>query len=140
MIAGHSCRSLVALMVVASLGATCRESPASPANVQLGDPFNLRVGQSAVLPGGLRMSFNRVVSDSRCPIDANCITAGEARLALQLSVGSTAVVEREVLVDSAAPEVSFSSYTIKALALMPVPRSDRATRPEEFVATFSVTR
>ncbi len=135
------CRSILAVvMVAASLGAGCKESPTAPSDAQLGDPFDLRVGESAVLPGDLTMSFARVVSDSRCPADVICIAAGEARLALRLSVGSDAPVEREVRVAPAVPEVSFSSYTIRALALMPYPRSDRTPRMGEFVATFRVTR
>ena len=128
------------LMVAASLGGTCRENPTAPSDVQLGEPFELRIGESAVLPGDLKMTFNRVVSDSRCPSDVNCVAAGEAWLALRLSVGSDAPVEREVRVDTAGPEVPFLSYTIRALALTPYPRSDRAPRAEEFVATFSVSR
>ena len=86
------------------------------------------------------MTFDRVVSDSRCPIDAICISAGEARLALTLSRGTGAPVQREVRADAAAPEISFLAYTVRAIALMPYPRSDRTPRPEEFVATFNVTR
>ena len=141
MVLGRSCRAIVAFVVVAaSLVTACRESPTAPSDVPLGEPFELRIGESAVLPGDLKVTFNRVVFDSRCPIDAICVTAGEARLALRLSVGSDAPVERDVRVDSTDPEVPFSSYTIRALGLMPYPRSDRAPRPEEFVATFRVTR
>ena len=133
-------RTLTLLMVAASLGGTCQESPTAPFDVQLGKPFELRIGESAVLPGDLKISFSRVVSDSRCPVDVNCVAAGEARLALRLSVGADAPVEREVRVDSGGVELSFSSYSIRALALLPYPRSDRTPRPEEFVATFSATR
>ncbi len=106
----------------------------------LGRPFDLRVGESAVVPGGLRVAFDRVVSDSRCPIDAICVWAGEAVLALKLSRGADAPVEREVRADSASPEVSHLDYRIKAIAFTPYPRSDRKTPLEEFVATFTVTR
>ena len=141
MVLGRSWRAIVAFVIVAvSLVTACRESPTAPSDVPLGEPFELRIGESAVLPGDLKVTFNRVVFDSRCPIDAVCVAAGEARLALRLSVGSDAPVERDVRVDSTDPEVPFSSYTIRALRLMPYPRSDRAPRPEEFVATFRVTR
>ena len=53
----------------------------------LDQPFDLRAGQSAVVPGGLKVTFDRVVSDSRCPIDAICVWAGEAVIALKLSRG-----------------------------------------------------
>ena len=133
-------RVLVLVLGAASFGAACRQSPTAPADVLLGQPFDLRAGQSAVVPGGLKVTFDRVVSDSRCPIDAICVTAGEARLALTLSAADAAPVLREVRADSAAPEISFLAYTIRVIALQPYPRSDRRPAPEEFVATFSVRR
>jgi hypothetical protein len=108
--------------------------------VSLGQPFDLRAGESAVVPGGLRVTFDRVVSDSRCPIDAICIQAGDAVLALKLSRGAGAAVEREVRADSRSPEISHLEYRITAIAIAPYPRSDRKIPLEEFVATFTVTR
>lgn len=140
MAAKHFGRGLVLVVVAASFGAACKQSPTAPADVPLGQPFDLRAGQSAVVPGGLKVTFDRVVSDSRCPIDAICVTAGEARLALTLSAADAAPVLREVRADSAAPEVSYLAYTIRVIALQPYPRSDRTPTPEEFVATFSVRR
>ncbi len=133
-------RILPLILIAASLGATCGGHPTEPTTVPLGQPFNLRVGESAVVPGGLRVAFDRVVSDSRCPIDALCVWAGEAVLALKLSRGSDAPVEREVRADSASPEISHLDYNIKAIAFTPYPRSDRKIPLQEFVATFTVTR
>ena len=107
--------------------------------MSLGQPFDLRAGESAVVPGGLRVTFLRVVSDSRCPIDAICVWAGEAVLALKLSRGTDAPVEREVRADSSSPEISHLDYTIRAVAIAPYPRSDRKIPLEDFVATFTVT-
>jgi hypothetical protein len=135
-----SVRRLLALILIpASLGATCGGSPTEPTTMSLGQPFDLRAGESAVVPGGLRVRFDRVVSDSRCPIDAICIWPGEAVLALKLSRGAGAAVEREVRADSRSPEISHLEYRIKAIAVAPYPRLDRKTPLEEFVATFTVT-
>lgn len=137
----HSFPTIFALaMITASLGAACARHPTEPAGVQLNQPFGLRAWQSAVVPGGLKVTFDRVVSDSRCPIDAICVWAGEAVLVLKLSRGADAPVEREVRADAASPEISHLAYKIKAIELAPYPRSDRKTPMEEFVATFTVTR
>lgn len=133
-------RILSLTVIAACLGAACARNPTAPAGLPLGQRFDLRRGESALVQGGLRVTFDRVVSDSRCPIDAICVWAGEAVLLLKLSRGSDAPVEREVRADSSSPEILHSSYKIKALALAPYPRSDRQTRPDEFVATFIVTR
>ena len=118
----------------------CAGNPAAPAGLPLGKPFELRHGQSAVVQGGLKVTFERVVSDSRCPMDAICVWAGEAVLGLTLSRGGGTPELREVRADSAAPEIEFSSYRIRAVSLAPYPRSDRKPAPEEFVATFTVTQ
>ena len=97
---------LAVVLIAACLGAACGGNPTEPTAVPLDQPFDLRAGQSAVVPGGLKVTFDRVVSDSRCPIDAICVWAGEAVIALKLSRGFAAPVEREVRADSASPEIS----------------------------------
>ena len=102
-------------------------------------PFDLRAGQSAVVPGGLKVTFDRVVSDSRCPIDAICVWAGEAVIALKLSRGFAAPVEREVRADSASPvfRISIDHQSGRALAVSTIESEDPS---EEFLATFTVKR
>lgn len=131
---------LALILIPASLGAACGDSPTEPTTVPLGQPFDLRAGQSAVVPGGLKVTFDRVVSDSRCPLDAICVWAGEAVLALKLARGAEAPVERELRADSASPEISHLEYRIKAIRIAPYPRSNQKTPSEEFVATLSVSR
>jgi hypothetical protein len=128
------------VLIAACIGAACGETPTEPTAVPLDRLFDLRVGESAIVPDGLKVTFDRVVSDSRCPIDAICVSAGEAVLALTLSLGFSAPVEREVRADSASPEISHLAYRIKVHALMPYPRSDKKTPSDQFVATFRVTR
>jgi hypothetical protein len=133
-------RMVLSLVLAACATAACRENPAAPADVPLGQPFELRAGTSAVVPGGLRITFDRVVSDSRCPIDAICVWAGEAVLAIKLSQGQAEPVARELRADSASPEIEYQTYRIRVTALAPHPRSDRQIAPREFVATFVVNR
>ena len=117
---------LAVVLIAACLGATCGGNPTEPTAVPLGQPFDLRAGQSAVVPGGLKVTFDRVVSDSRCPIDAICVWAGEAVIALKLSRGFAAPVEREVRADSASPEISHSStdQSGRALAVSAIESED----------------
>jgi hypothetical protein len=88
----------------------------------------------------LRITFDRVISDSRCPIDAICVWAGEAVLAIKLAQSGDQPVDRELRADSGSPELLYQTYRIRVTALAPYPRSDRQIQPREFVATFVVNR
>ena len=52
-------------------------SPAQPSPVALGEPFDLRPGERISIAGGVSLLFVDVASDSRCPIDVMCVSAGE---------------------------------------------------------------
>ncbi len=43
----------------------------------------MRVGQSLALPDGSQLTYVRVVADSRCPPDVQCIRAGDADIELR---------------------------------------------------------
>ncbi len=54
-----------------------------PVKVQLGVPFNLFVGQSAILDD-LEIQFLAIQEDSRCPTDVDCFWAGNVVVVLQV--------------------------------------------------------
>ena len=126
------------VLVVSALSAGCAGHANSPNDTPLGQKFDLRAGSSAVLDGGLKVTFERVPADSRCPMDALCIRAGDATVALAISRDGADAVARELRTDSAASETSYSGYSIKLVALAPYPRSDRPILPEDYVATLTV--
>jgi hypothetical protein len=93
-----------------------------------------------VLADGLRLTFDRVRSDSRCPLDALCIQAGEAIVVLTLSRSAAGQVEQELRTTPAFSEATYLSYVIKLVALAPYPRSTQQIRPADYVATLTVDR
>ncbi|MDQ4079599.1 MAG: hypothetical protein M3125_02480 [Gemmatimonadota bacterium] len=55
---------------------------------RLGEPFDVRVGQTAFLADTrLSIRIEGVPEDSRCPRDVQCVWAGNARVALELRDG-----------------------------------------------------
>jgi hypothetical protein len=100
----------------------------------------VKAGTSAVLADGLRLMFDRVTADSRCPLDALCVWAGEAIVVLTLSQSAAPQAERELRTTPAFSEASYLSYVIKLVALAPYPRSTQQIRPEDYVATLTVDR
>jgi hypothetical protein len=126
------------LFALSLLSAGCAGHSAGPSQTPLGQPFELRAGSSAAVEGGLKVTFERVASDSRCPMDALCVRAGEALVALTISQDGRNAAARELRTDAAGSETSYLGYSIKLLALAPYPRSDRQILPEDYVATLAV--
>jgi len=119
----------------------CTGSSTMPGQVPLGQSFELRAGTSATLQDGLTVAFETVRSDSRCPLDATCIWAGDAIVAVQLSQSGGNQAARELHVNPGVlggSEASYLTYSFKLETLTPYPRSDRPIQPDDYVATFTV--
>jgi len=91
----------------------------------------------ASLPDSAKLRFENVRSDSRCPIDAVCITAGDATIAVTLLRGSGNEA-RELHTMPAQSQFSYSKYLVKLTELQPYPRVSQPPKPEDYVATFVV--
>jgi len=125
------------LGAIVSLG--CGGPSTSPTEIRLGQVFELRAGASATLQDGLKVTFAGVRSDSRCPMDALCVWAGDAVVTLRLSHAAGNPAERELhTAERSGSEASYLAYVIKLVALSPYPRSDRQIGPDDYVATLTV--
>jgi hypothetical protein len=133
------CIAALVLVSCSSIAVGCAAHPSQPSR-PLGQPFDVKTGTSVALTDGLKLTFDRVRTDSRCPLDAICIQAGEAIVVLTLSQSSAASFERELRTTLAFSEASYLSYVIKLVALAPYPRSTQQIRPEDYVATLTVER
>lgn len=63
---------------------TTTPAPNAPSPAGTGDLLQLGLGQSAEIGPATTLRFDRIVSDSRCPADVQCVWAGEVRVALTL--------------------------------------------------------
>ncbi len=94
-------------------------------------PLTLTLGQSAILPGsGSRLTFERVVQDSRCPMDVTCVWAGEGQARFTLHTYSGQAYSftlalpggtPEALPMDKAPSALKGGYIIHLLRLQPYP-------------------
>jgi hypothetical protein len=126
------------VIAAALLAAAGCFSPTGPDAV-VGTPFELKHGATASLPENARLRFDTVRADSRCPIDAICVTAGDATIAVTLMRGS-GNESHDVQTIPAQSQFSYSKYIVKLTELQPYPRSDRQSRPEDYTATFVVEK
>ena len=66
-----------ALVLLAACSTVAGEGRAVPT----GQAFELRPGETVALAGGGSLRYERLVNDSRCPPDVQCIWAGDAEVA-----------------------------------------------------------
>ncbi len=115
------------------------------ASAQVGREFKLKAGRVVTLDGGaLRVRFVRVSSDSRCPVDVDCVWAGNAEVLLEVGGSRWRGKKSLGLNTNASPERpgegTYGRYTLKLTGLAPQPRSTRKIAPGKYVATLLVTK
>ncbi len=126
------------LLVLMVAMVACTGSPAQPDRVTKDKPFELRAGEAALTADDIRIRFDTVRSDSRCPSGAQCIWAGEAVVAVTLSRGETSA-GRELTIPGERSSTTFETVTVTFQGLQPYPGTGRNTQPGDYVATFVVT-
>lgn len=122
---------------LALLALTACWTPTSP-DASFGKPFDLKVGAIATLSDGLRIRFDKVTADSRCPLDVQCIRAGEAIIAVSLVTSKGSPETREMRTDATGAQITYRDHTVQLTALAPHPRASQQTDPKSYVATFVV--
>ena len=97
---------LIILIVSAVIG--CGGTP-EVIEAKLGKEFTLSIGQEANFSGeSLRIGFEDVIEDSRCPLNVSCAWEGRASILVQVSFNETnfkAVLSEPGQVDKATDEI-----------------------------------
>ncbi len=130
------------LVLAVSLSAACDSTTTPSHGASLNQEFELRIGSAATIENELLVvTFEAVTADSRCPIGAQCIRAGEAVVSLEAQrLPST----RAPLVLKTQPESDavgfFQGYAIQLLELEPQPRLGETITQGQYVATFLIRR
>jgi hypothetical protein len=128
--------------------AACSIETAAPADgagavrqVQAGDTVWLRAGQSAVIGRtGVQLVFREVVADSRCPIDAVCVWAGDAEVRLQArsGLGSWTTLVVHSYVEPRAAQ--YGAFTVRLLEVAPALTSTDRVQPGDYAVRLEITQ
>lgn len=99
----------------------------------------IRLGQERKFEGhDLRIAFDRVSEDSRCPEGAKCIWQGNARIHLIASNSKGECAEFDLNTGVQPFEYQFGEYTIKLRQLAPHPSVNGELRPGDYTVTVVV--
>jgi len=129
-------------VVVAALTVACASAPppAPGANAGAG-VLRLAPAQAATVEaaGSLRVRFDGVENDSRCPADVACIQAGDAVVGITV-IAADRSQQRYELHTTGATFVVHDGLTIALEALDPRPVGARPIRPADYRLTLRVRR
>jgi len=113
---------------------------AGSAAARQGDTVSLKIGQQkTVRTSKLRIKFISVVEDSRCPTDANCIWAGNAKIKVLVSTSRTSR-EFEINTNLGPLGNQIDGWAINLVELTPSPTSKGGPSKGSYRAKFTVTR
>lgn len=92
----------------------------------------LRLGETASVDGP-KVTPLRVVSDSRCPSNVQCVWAGELRVEVKVAIGSGATTRELVL---GQPE-AVADGKLELVEGLPYPRHGEPIYPEDYRFGFT---
>lgn len=128
----------IVVLIAAIAAAGCFNSATGPDAVA-GRPFELKAGAVSMLPDGTRLTFREVQADSRCPMDAMCVWAGDATVAITLTPSKGSAESRELHTQPTGSQISYGNYLIALTALAPYPRASQQIGAADYIATFVVS-
>lgn len=92
---------------------------------------HLNYGEEILINNYAELKFEGVASDSRCPIDAICVWAGNGEV--KISVTEQRRKNNFTLNTLLEPrKFTFDDFTVELKALNPLPRSNRQIKPDEY--------
>jgi hypothetical protein len=131
---------LLAAVVLLGLASACSHAPPADTGPALGERFWIEAGESATIRAErATIVFERIVSDSRCAVDVQCIRAGEARAALRLKAGRAPDVPFELDTDRERTR-EVGGYIVTLHDVSPAPRSTVRIAPADYRAEVTITR
>jgi hypothetical protein len=100
---------------------------------------SLRAGREASV-AGLKIRFESVADDSRCPQGVTCVWAGNAEVVLKVKAakGETATIKLNTNINP--KEASYQGYLIKLARLTPYPKKDEKIEPDHYEVVLVVSK
>ncbi len=116
------------------------QTPEPLQEVSLDEEFTLRLGQQVqVKDANLKISFTSVEEDSRCPVDVDCVWAGNAKLNIEVKRSKKKFASVSINTTLNPRETVYKGYRVKLIKLNPQPKASVPVEPDAYEATFVVS-
>lgn len=134
-------RSILRNLALAAIAPVFTTSAASAAAEKSG---SISVGETFRYDKDLRITFLEVVNDSRCPMNAKCISEGDAEILLRVKAGAgpaknyrlhTYLKPRRQIISVKYPDGMAGipkSYQLSIAELSPLPTAGKKTKPSDY--------
>lgn len=134
-------RLVVPALAVALAGCSrATTAPPSSQRVEAAVPFQLALGQSAgVALSSSRIEFSRVVEDSRCARNVQCVWAGDAKVEVRVMSGTNPTAAELLSLTPPRNEARVGNLTVRFLRLVPHPAGEKQSE-RRYVAEFVIVR
>jgi hypothetical protein len=109
----------------------------------INEEFNVQVGDSVIVDGGLQLQFVAANNESRCPSDVECISAGSVVIALRAQAYDREPRNFELETGADTSEiVEFDGgfYQIELGEVAPYPVSTQEIAADGYCAKFTVAK
>jgi hypothetical protein len=107
---------------------------------ELGKPFEMKPGDAVTLDG-LRITFDGVSNDSRCPANAVCAWAGDAATSFTLEKPPAAARQRTLHTSGRYErQAAYDAFLVRLEKLEPYPKEGATIETSDYRATLLVTR
>lgn len=125
--------------------AACGNKPkASYVNIKPNDFFELKLGNSAVIPEEkFKLTFKEVPEDSRCPKYVNCIQEGQIRMVFVANIDGKSQPPVELVrkkSDVKPATATVGSYKIQVYDVTPESESGKKINPADYAARMTVKK
>lgn len=111
---------------------------ALPAYAKRSDAVKVQIHKEVVAKG-LKIEFVDLVEDSRCPVDVQCVWAGNAKIKVRVTKGDKSeTLDLELVTKGMRP--NFGDYRLTLTGLSPELRSNVRINKNAYVATIQVKK
>lgn len=107
--------------------------------IALEQEFKLKIGESVEAPReGLKIEFDSVAEDSRCPKGVTCIWAGNAKILLKVKKDAAKPASMELNTNINPKTCRYLEYELSLREVKPYPEADATIKSSDYEITLTV--